>query len=305
MTDISVLVPSKNGANCIRQCLDAVYSQDFDGTVEVILVDSGSTDGALDIIRQYPVKLYQIPPESFHHARTRNYLASLSSGKYLVYLSQDALPANNQWLRALISNFKDPQVAAVYGRHLPKPGSTFERKAVLASTYGDYKIVKDSTRKNELGYRCYHFSTVNAAIRREVWESIHFPEDLPVYEDVSISVELLNKGWRIVYEPSASVYHSHNFDAKALFKRYFDTGVVYQRRGVWDNGGKSSILREGLRMLRKKLVDKDSNGSSPNKAVWTSIGYDFTKFIALVLGRNSRFLPLVAKRRLSGYKIFG
>jgi rhamnosyltransferase len=305
MTDVSVLIPSKNGVNYIRECLDAVYGQEFDGSVEVILVDSGSTDGMLDIVRLYPVKLYEIQPESFHHARTRNYLASLASGKYLVYLSQDAFPASNQWLRALISSFEDPRVAAVYGRHLPKPGCTSERKAVLASAYGDQKIVKEISRKIELGYRCYHFSTVNAAIRRDVWERIHFPEDLPVYEDIAISVEMLKEGWRIVYEPTARVYHSHNFDGKALFRRYFDTGVVYQRLHLWEDGGGSSMLSEGFRMVRRKIVGTSSNGTEADNAVWVSIGYDIAKCIALFLGRNERFLPTRAKQRLSAHKLFG
>ena len=307
MFDVSVLVPSKNGASYIRRCLDAVFNQDFDGRVEVIVVDSGSTDGTLEIIRQYPVKLHQIPPEQFHHAKTRNYLASLATGEYLVFLSQDAFPANSEWLRSLVSNLKEPKIAAVYGRHLPKPGCTLERKATLASAYGDRRIVKDISRKDELGYRCFHFSTVNAAIRRDVWEKAPFPEEMPVYEDVYIAVKLLNEGWQIAYEPTAAVYHSHNFDAKALFKRYFDTGVIYQRLKLFENGGGASMFREGLRVIAKKIRGNKSGDPSSNQRSLTlqAIYYDFVKFVALSIGRNEHLLPLLAKRRLSAYKIFG
>jgi glycosyltransferase involved in cell wall biosynthesis len=307
MIDVSILVPAKNGARYITQCLDAVFSQDFDGSTEVIVVDSGSTDGTLDILKKYPVRLYQIPPAQFHHARTRNYLASLATGKYLVFLSQDAFPATSGWLRSLISNFDDPKIAAAYGRHLPKPGCTLERKVTLASAYGDRKIVKDISCKNELGYRCFHFSTVNAAIRRDVWEKIPFPEDMPVYEDVFIAVRLLNEGWKIAYEPTAAAYHSHNFDAKALFKRYFDTGVIYQRLKLFENGGGASMFQEGLRVIAKKVRPQESAtaGDGERSRALQAVYYDFVKFVALSIGRNEHLLPLPAKRRLSAYKIFG
>ena len=172
MTEVSVLIPAKDEALNIRNCLDAVFSQATDVEFEVILVDSGSTDGTPDIVSGYPVRLYRIAPEEFHHARTRNYLASLARGKHLIYLNADAFPASPDWLNSLISNFSDPYVGAVYGRHLPKPNCDLERQVVLATMYGDERIVKEPSRKRELGYRYYHLSTVNAAVRKDVWESV-------------------------------------------------------------------------------------------------------------------------------------
>src|SRR5258707_1708280 len=105
MTETSILIPTKNGAKDLDACLAAVYSQKGTGPFEVIVIDSGSTDATLEIARRYPVRLERIPPETFHHARTRNYAAGLAKGEVLVFLSQNAIPASGTWLAAFLRNF--------------------------------------------------------------------------------------------------------------------------------------------------------------------------------------------------------
>jgi rhamnosyltransferase len=300
MVEISVLIPAKNEALNIGTCLEAVFSQKAGRAFEVILVDSGSTDGTPEIVARYPVRLYHIPPEAFHHARTRNYLASLAQGIYLAYLNADAFPASPDWLQSLLSNFSDPQVGAVYGRHLPKPGCNLERQTVLRKIYGEEKIIKEVSRKRELGYRYYHLSTVNAALRKDVWQATGFPEELKIYEDVGIAKRILDAGWKIVYEPAAAVYHADNHSSKGLLKRYFDTGVIYQRLNIWDKGARSSMFQEGWRLVCNKLTARNNTASA--RAI--SIVHDAAKYAGLLLGRNERLLPLAVKRRLSAVRLF-
>jgi glycosyltransferase involved in cell wall biosynthesis len=302
MINTSVLIPAKNEALNIRSCLDAVFSQSANVEFEVILVDSGSTDGTPEIVGGYPVRLYRIPPEEFHHAHTRNYLATLARGKYFVYLNADAFPVSPEWMNSLLSNFSDSTVGAVYGRHLPKANCNLERQAVLSTMYGDERIVKEPARKRELGYRYYHLSTVNAAIRRDVWEATGFPEELKIYEDVGIAKRILDGGWKIVYEPSAVVLHSDNHTPKDLFKRYFDLGVVWKQLGMWDEATKSSMLRDGWRLLRNKLAGSASRTGGHGLA---SILQDSAKYAGLMLGKHEALLPLRVKRQMSGVRMFG
>ncbi|MGC1372236.1 MAG: glycosyltransferase family A protein, partial [Candidatus Sulfotelmatobacter sp.] len=166
MLECSISILTKNEERNIGACLEAIFAQKGVGEFEVILVDSGSTDAPLQIARGYPIRIEQIPPLEFHHARTRNLAASLARGPILVNLSQDAIPASDVWLHKMIANFQDPSVGAVYGRQLPKPGSTVERFDTFDAVYGEKKIVKDPAHRNGLGYRFYHFSDVNSAIRR-------------------------------------------------------------------------------------------------------------------------------------------
>jgi glycosyltransferase involved in cell wall biosynthesis len=302
MIETSILVLAKNEAQNIGSCLKAIYSQKYAGPVEVIVVDSGSTDETLEIARRYPARIEQIPAESFHHARTRNYAATLASGEVLIYLAADATPTSDTWLEAMVSNFADPSVGAVYGQHLPKPGSSLERQHTLNAMYGNERIVKEPCSREKLGYRYYTFSTVNAGIRRNVWQSTPFPENLKVFEDLGIAKSILEAGHKIVYEPQAAVYHSHNHTTIGLFKRYFDLGVTFNRLEIWNDRTRSSMLQALWQLLRRKLARFEGNRSS--LILGKSIRQDLAKSAGLFLGLHERYLPLALKRRSSAFHLF-
>jgi len=303
MVDCSISILTKNEGANIGGCLDAVFSQDFSGSFEIILVDSGSTDATLEIARGYPIRVEQIPAQEFHHARTRNFAASLGKGPILINLSGDAIPASKNWLTNMLANFSDTSVGAVYGRQLPKPGSTVERSDTFDTVYGEKKMVKDPAHRNGLGYRFYHFSDVNSALRRSVWEANPYPEDLKMFEDVAIAKRILDGGWKIVYEPEAPVYHSHQYSAKQLFKRYFDIGYTLKELEIWDAPGtRSSLVRDFRKLVAKQFkraVKKDEREKER-----AAVGQSFAKSAGFLLGLNQRFLPLALKRHLSSYGAF-
>ncbi len=303
MVEISILLLTKDGCGDLERLLPALFDQDFDRSFEVIAVDSGSTDGTLDLLRSFPVRVEQIPAEDFHHARTRNLAASLSLGQIIVFLSQDAVPASRTWLKTLIASFDDERVGAAYGRQFPHSDSSSERQDALDTIYGETRLVKDPTHRNGLGYRFYHFSDVNAAIRRSVWEALPFPEDLKVFEDLGIAKLILDSGWKIVYEPEAPVYHSHVHTTVGLFKRYFDIGYTLKRLEIWDApGAKKSLVRDGWKLLGGKFT-KARNGET-RRSAGHGIQQDIAKSMGLILGLNENCLPLVLKRRLSAFGLF-
>jgi rhamnosyltransferase len=301
---VSILILTKNGMPDLAQCLEAVHGQESVGPMEVIIVDSGSADETLAVAKDFQVRIEQVPSASFHHARTRNFAASLASGDILVFLSQDAIPSSGQWLEAMVANFADPRVGAVYGRQVPRPGSSLEREDALDAVYGEKKFVKDPAHRNGLGYRFYHFSDVNAAMRRSVWESTYFPEDLKVFEDLGIAKRILDSGWKIVYEPEACVFHSHNHTTSDLFKRYFDIGYTLKILNIWDAPGtKKTMLRAVWKLLGKKVRRVGDRGSG--RSAGEGIRQEIAKSAGLFLGLNQSYLPLAIKRKLSAFRIFG
>jgi rhamnosyltransferase len=304
MVVLSVLLLTRNGVHDLERLLLALYDQKDIGSLEVIAVDSGSTDGSVELLKHYPLHLEQIPAEAFHHARTRNFAAGLAHGEILIFLSQDAIPTSDRWLSKLISNFDDVEVGAVYGRQIPKRGSFAERQETLDTVYGVHKIVKDPTHRNGLGYSFYLFSNANSAIRRSVWQATHFPEELKVFEDLGIAKRILDRGWKIVYEPEAAVYHSHNHSSLGLFKRYFDIGYTLKQLKIWDAPGtRKSLWRDGCNMLKKKLMRSRDGGEK--RLVGDGIQQDIAKSLGLFLGLNQACLPLVLKRHFSAYRVFG
>jgi rhamnosyltransferase len=303
MIDVSILLLTKNGCSDLQQLLPAVFSQKFAGTFEVIAVDSGSTDGTLELMERFPVRVEQIRPVEFHHARTRNFAARLASGSVLAFLSQDAIPASRKWLHAMVSNFEDLKVGAVYGRQVAKSGASLERQDALDAVYGDRKLIKDPMAREGLGYRFYHFSDANAAIRRSVWEEAGFPEDLKVFEDLGIAKNILDRGWKIVYEPEAAVFHSHTHSTLGLFKRYFDIGYTLKRLKIWDAPGtRNSMLHDAWKLLGNKLRRLGDTGT--RHSAGRAFQQDVAKSVGLFLGLNENHLPMVLKRRFSAFDLF-
>ena len=119
----TVAILTYNGEQYLREVLDAVTGQEADFEYEVLVIDSGSTDGTLDLVRSYrSVRLHEIPNGEFGHGRTRNLAVSLAKGDFVAFLTQDAVPADPGWLSEMLRPFEiSPDVAGVFGRQVPRP----------------------------------------------------------------------------------------------------------------------------------------------------------------------------------------
>lgn len=223
IVDASIIILTKNAGANFKPLLERILSQKFGGTFEVLVIDSGSTDGSLEIAKQFPVRMTQIEPEEFHHGRTRNLGAELSSGNILIYITQDALPLNSDWLQKLADHFEQPSVGMVIGRQIPWQTAKPPEKFFYIYNFPAHKVVLTSGASDY--YRDNIFiSNVNSALRKDIWEQFKFSEEIIMAEDKEFAKRILLAGWDIVYEPEAPVYHAHDFTLRAVFKRYLDYG---------------------------------------------------------------------------------
>lgn len=216
-TDVSIIIPARNEAENIAVCLQAIMNQETNLTVEIILIDSGSTDGTVEIVKQFPaVKLLTIKPEEFGHGRTRNSGAANAKGDYIVFLNADAIPVDHNWLQSLIGNLKDDTektTAGVYSRHIPQKGCHLYMARDILTSFPARGFVTDRS-----GYFDFMvFSTVSCALHREIWQRFPFADDIVIAEDQDWAKRVLAEGFKIVYEPGSRVYHSHNYSLKELF----------------------------------------------------------------------------------------
>jgi len=231
VTEISIVIPVKHGERFLKEVLVGIFDQVCDLSFDVILIDSGSADRSLEIARQFPVRLIEIPSESFNHGETRNLALKVSDPdtKFIVFLSQDATPYNQDWLCNLIIPFgEDELVAGVFSRHIPRPGASVPTVRQLVEgtqTGGVSRIVKQMPaslveyQENITHY--IWFSNTSSAVRKSVFEKYPF-KSVNFAEDAVWADEILRAGYKIVYEPSSVVIHSHNYNLVEQFRQNVD-----------------------------------------------------------------------------------
>ena len=214
--NISVIIPVKNGADTIDDCLKAVFKQTLIHLTEVIIIDSGSTDHSLEIIKKYPVRLYQISPKEFGHGKTRNFGVSLAKGKFIVMTVQDARPATNDWLEILLSNFHDKEIVAVCGQQAvphekDKNPLQWYRPVSKADTQTVQFKSGEFEKLNPFEQRKYcSWDDVNAMYRKSILQKVPF-EDVAFGEDMIWAKTVLIQGYKIAYDMRARVWHYHHY----------------------------------------------------------------------------------------------
>jgi rhamnosyltransferase len=278
--DVSIIILTKNAGENFKQLLERIFSQRFDGQFEVLIVDSGSTDATLKTAGGFPAKITEIRPEAFHHGKTRNLGAELSSGTILVYITQDALPINNDWLDKLAGNFKNPNVAMVIGRQIPWQTTKPPEKFFYVHNFPEQKII---VQPKSSGYYLDNVfvSNVNSAIRKDVWQQFKFSETIIMAEDKEFANRILSAGWTIVYEPEAAVYHGHDFGLWSVFKRYLDYGVSYSQGVKVAKSSNWVANRLGYFVREAKYIVSNEGGW---KWLPYSVAYEAGKLAGLGMG---------------------
>lgn len=281
--DVSIIILTKNAGQNFTPLLQHISTQEFDGLYEVLVIDSGSTDDTLRTAKEFPVKITQIEPQAFHHGKTRNLGAELSGGRILVYITQDALPINNDWLEKLTDNLEDPNVGMVIGRQIPWQTTKPPEKFFYVYNFPEQKVIVKAKPSSYYLDNVF-ISNVNSAIRKDIWQQFKFSEAIIMAEDKEFANRILSAGWTIIYEPAAVVYHAHDFSLWSNFQRYLDFGTCLRQGAGGLPKSRKSVIKAAFEYFGAEL--KYLRASGYLKWLPYSIVYDTTKYLGLLLGKS-------------------
>src|SRR5262245_59391385 len=315
MTVVTVAIPVLNGAESLDEVLGAVRSQDVEREVELLVVDSGSTDGSLEIAERHGARVHEIPKSEFSHGGTRNLMMEVARGDHVAFLTQDATPAHEGWLAALLEGFEQADdVAAVFGPHVARDDAshviTAEMKRHFAN-WGDGVAIDvqrlDRSPKGLVAYRAEpgkltFLSSVDFMLSRSAWEQVPF-RPVPYAEDQLLGRELIEAGYAKVFHPGAIVLHSHHFPPRRFLRRYFDE--YRGLREVLDHKEPASPRRlaRSYRALtradREWLEQQGVNGTKKRRALSYSRRHHAARLTGAALGSRADRLPAWLRGRLS------
>jgi glycosyltransferase involved in cell wall biosynthesis len=213
----SVIVRTFNEARHLPELLSAIDAQDHPSDRrEVVLVDSGSTDGTLDIAVRHGCRITRIDKERFSFGRSLNEGCERAMGDVLVCISGHCVPTGPNWLSRLVAPFADPGVGATYGRQVGGAATRFSEHQIFAKYFP----------AGERSQTPFFTNNANAAWRTDVWRRFRFDEDLTGLEDMHLGRRVVQSGLRVEYVPDSSVYHHHHETWAQVRRRYFREAVA-------------------------------------------------------------------------------
>jgi rhamnosyltransferase len=308
---VTVAIPVLNGGRTLAEVLGAVGAQVTDREIEVLICDSGSTDGSVELARSLGARVIEIPKRDFSHGGTRNLLMREAAGAYVAFLTQDATPHRPTWLGCLLNGFElSDDVALVHGPYLPRQGAEIsvirELSEHFTSLAPDGKPVvdraSDSSEWADVSSRATFFTDANGAVARWAWERVPFP-DVAYAEDRLLAKGMLQQGFSKVFEPRAAVVHSHDYGSRELFGRYFD-----EFRGLRETFGhvESASPRRAITSVRRKTT-ADHNWALQEGAhrrdgaaiALRAARYHTIRVVAAALGSRADRLSPAVRRALS------
>lgn len=219
---ISVIVPAYNAEKTINSTINSLLRQNFPKkSYEIILVDDGSNDKTVELASKFPIKIIR----SVHKgpAFSRNLGAKKSKGDIILFIDSDCI-ADKNWIRHMIEPFKDSDVVGVSGKY-----RTLNQDSIIARFSG-YEIEErhvNMEKKKVIDF----IGTFSAGYRKKIFLKfggfdIRFKTSSG--EDAELSYRIAKFGYKMVFQPSAIVYHPHPDSLlKYLKQKYY--------RGVWRN----------------------------------------------------------------------
>lgn len=207
---VSIVIRCLNEEKHIGTLLDGIVEQSHQN-VEIIVVDSGSTDKTVEIAQRYSVKLLNIDPAKFSFGRALNVGCAAATGEFIINASAHVYPVYRDWIEGIIEPFSDPKVALTYGKQRGTEESHYSERRVMAKWFPEQSNLRQT----------HPFcNNANAAIRQDLWDMLPYNEDLTGVEDTDWAVRAIALGHHLAYAADAEVIHNHYENPKRIYNRY-------------------------------------------------------------------------------------
>lgn len=273
----SIIIRAYNEEAHLGKLLDGIRQQETAYPIEVILVDSGSTDATVRIAAERGARVLHIRPEEFSFGRALNLGCRAATGDILLFASAHVYPVYTDWIARMLAPFADPKVALVYGRQVGDHRSHYAEHRVFAKWFPP-----ESNPVQTIPF-C---NNANAAIRRTHWEQRPYDESLTGLEDLAWGTQALREGYYLAYEAGAVIVHVHEETPRKIFNRYYREAIAFKRIvpearfGLWDflHLTTSNILSDYWAALREGVLRKNGRSISAFRLMqfWgTYQGYRF------------------------------
>jgi rhamnosyltransferase len=311
--DPTVAIPTRDGGELLARLLAALARQTVKH--ELLVCDSGSTDGSADLARASGARVIEIDRSQFSHGGTRNLLMMEASGARVAFLTQDAEPADERWLEHLLAGLElAPDVGVAFGPYRPRPDASpavrveLERWFSSLSSDGEPSVERLTVEERArlparalIGRRGY-FTDANACVSRAAWERAPF-RAVPYAEDRVLAVDMLRAGFAKAFVPDAAVLHSHDYGVGEQLRRSFDEwrGLleVYGWREPISPAHLVRVSRGAVGEARRELI-REGLPRSQRRTALVAVGvHQMLRLLGAVLGSRSDRLGGRVRRWLS------
>lgn len=242
------------------------------------------------------ITIKNIDKKDFDHGGTRNLGAKLSSADIIMFMTQDAVPGDKKLIESLMEPLYNEKVASAYARQLPNAGASVLEKYSRTFNYPPESLIKSKEDIDKLGIKTYFCSNVCAAYKRDVYESLGgFTTKTIFNEDMIMAYYVIKNDYKIAYTAKAKVYHSHEYNNIAQFKRNFDLAVSQEQYSFIFANVKSET--EGIKFVKNTisyLINHKKAYLIPEFIIQSGF-----KYLGYKLGRNYKKLPVTIIKKLS------
>jgi len=297
----ALVIPTLNAAAHLDELVPAIKAQKFQ-PARWVVVDSGSTDGTPDALAEAGAEMILIDKKDFDHGGTRQMVVDhLLNVEIVLFMTQDAVPADEEAFGRLVSVFDNDRVGAAYGRQIPHldAGPIGSHARIFNYPDESHMLTRDDIAVH--GFKATMMSNSFSAYRRTALSAVGgFPSGTIFGEDALVAAKMLLSGWTKYYVADATVRHSHDYSLAEEFRRYFDVGVFHNRE-AWMRERFGTAEGEGMRFVLSELRYLLGHGAYlvPSAVVRTGL-----KYLAYRLGLMEGRLPLALKTWLSMHKGF-